>query len=144
MAISDIEQKQNFRYSAQTLAYLRQEYSPEIYWICGFDSFASLELWEDWETIWKTTKFVVFSRDGQSCTSLPLSQLQKFVQARLTKSLDEFIAAGGASIYELADFAENCSSSSLRKQLRAGNDQLLETWLTASQISYIRQHGLYA
>ena len=144
MAISDLECRENFHYTAQTLAYLRKEYASEIYWICGFDSFASLELWEDWQTILNTTKFIVFSRNGQSLASLPMSQLKKHLHNLLAADIEDFVSQPAPRIYELANFAENCSSSSLRTQLRTGNHQLLETWLRPSQISYIRQHGLYA
>ncbi|MBM1311199.1 nicotinate-nucleotide adenylyltransferase [Sulfitobacter mediterraneus] len=64
--VTDIEAALGTRYTAQTLARLRQSY-PKVrfVWLMGADNLAQFHLWQDWRQIAQTVPMGILARPGQ-------------------------------------------------------------------------------
>ena len=64
--VTDIEAALGTRYTAQTLAKLRQSYPMvRFVWLMGADNLAQFHLWQDWQQIAQTVPMGILARPGQ-------------------------------------------------------------------------------
>lgn len=64
--VTDIEAALGTRYTAQTLAKLRQCYPMvRFVWLMGADNLAQFHLWQDWQQIAQTVPMGILARPGQ-------------------------------------------------------------------------------
>lgn len=61
--VTDIEQQIDTRYTADTLAALKQRFpGTNFIWLMGTDNLLQIHHWKDWETIFKLVPVAVFDR----------------------------------------------------------------------------------
>lgn len=74
IVVTDIEQYLNTRYTADTLAKLRQIFPrTRFVWLMGTDNLRQVHRWQDWQDIFETTAVCVLDRPprGNSLKSCP-------------------------------------------------------------------------
>ena len=116
---SRAEQGTGRSYSIDTIHKVRAQLAPDdrLFFLIGADAFAEIETWRRWRDVVQAVEFIVVSRPGH-----------------------EFRVPGGATVHRLESVEMTISSSDIRRQLAAGDDQVP---LPAPVIEYIRSRGLY-
>lgn len=85
--VSDIERRQGFTRTIQTVSYLRKTRpGTRFVWIMGADSFLNLHKWEDWESIMRQIPVAVFARPGYRERARTCSAAGRFRKARVPEA----------------------------------------------------------
>lgn len=130
-------QRQGPSYTADTLAYLRQQHPGEaLVWVIGMDSFINLPQWHRWQSLTDHASLLVVNRPGFDTQWE--SNLQTWLEPR-SCDFDAIPAQGGVAF--LATTALAISSSVLRQQVREGMSPAY--LVTESVRRYIETYRLY-
>lgn len=116
------------RYTADTLARLRERFPDDTLWLLvGADMFLSLESWYKPEKIFETARIGAFAREAGQRDALEAHALK--------------LACDYAAVTDLIPLhAVEISSTALRPLLRRGEGA---DYLTPEVWGYIHEHGLY-
>lgn len=112
------EARHGFRYTYDTLAFLRQTLPGRHFvWIMGADSLAGFHHWERWEEIFRLVPIAVYTRPGPTRRA-PLSRAaQHFVHHRLDESDARLLATSPAPAWVfLNGMMSPLSSTALREK----------------------------
>jgi nicotinate-nucleotide adenylyltransferase len=91
---SDLETRFGTRYTADTLARLRQRFpSLAFVWLMGADNLIQVADWERWQEIFNTVPVAVFDRPTYSCRAAAAKAAQRFARVRLPESRARTLAA---------------------------------------------------
>jgi nicotinate-nucleotide adenylyltransferase len=87
VTVTDIERHMASRYTADTLAWLRQRYpGVRFVWLMGADNLASFHRWDRWDWIIETTPMIVFARPGQQLAAGLSSAARRYASLRVEPS----------------------------------------------------------
>ena len=89
----------------------------QLFFLIGADAFAEIGTWHRWRDVIRSVDFIVVSRPGRAYT-----------------------VPEGARVFRLEGVDLPVSSSEIRHQLAAGDDQVE---VPPAVLAYIREHGLY-
>ena len=82
--VSDFEERQESRYTADTVRALRQRFPRlRFVWLMGSDNLAQLRHWERWPQIFRTLPIAVFDRPSYSPRALASLPARRFSRYRL-------------------------------------------------------------
>ena len=136
------EERPGLSFSIDTLRELRQRFGGEarFFFIIGFDAFAEINSWKEWNHLLDLTAIVVINRpshDGGNMDEL----VSRLFPGYREGAAGVWSAETGENIYSLAMEPVSISSTEIRRRVRAGES-------VASQVSpgvgqYIRDHDLY-
>ena len=129
LEVSDIEIKQNVRYSADALFHLLEqgEYS-KIWFLLGEDQFSTLPQWRGWERIVKIADILAVHRNGE------------LLFPENTARAEQLLQQASARVRWLDETPAAVSSSKLRKDLLEGKRP---QGLSDTVFAYILESGLY-
>ena len=131
--VSDVENKNrlNKSYTSDTLDYFSTRYpEDQLYFVVGSDSLFDIENWKNPQNIFDKAILVVFYRPGKFSREELHSQVRY-----LTKKYE-------AKILEISIFAEDLSSTEIRKDYSDG-DLSNSDVIDPSVRMYIEEHQLY-
>ena len=110
-------------YTVDTLLELRKRLAGQFYFLLGADSLLELHLWHRFQDLLKLTKFIVISRPG-----IPLAAMRQAMERLPGPFLPDaagmrWLRADGAEFILLVNrLKEDISSSTIREQIRRGNE----------------------
>jgi ribosome silencing factor RsfS/YbeB/iojap/nicotinate (nicotinamide) nucleotide adenylyltransferase len=82
--VSDFEERQGSRYTADTVTALRRRFPRlRFVWLMGSDNLAQLPRWERWEQIFRTVPIAVFNRPSYSLRALAGLPARRFCRRRV-------------------------------------------------------------
>jgi nicotinate-nucleotide adenylyltransferase len=110
-----------------------------IFFIIGGDSLVALNSWDNWQTLFSLTNFIVAMRPDYPLNLIP-NNLAKVVRPRLSNKVDLTQASGQIVI---TNFEPMAISSTAIRRLITTNQPLPPKWLLPEVLTYIRQHNLY-
>lgn len=95
--VTDIEAALGTRYTAQTLAKLRQSY-PKVrfVWLMGADNLAQFHLWQDWRQIAQTVPMGILARPGQRISARMSRASALFAPYRIPGRYSQLLAQAEA------------------------------------------------
>lgn len=130
LIVSDIEIKNKFSYTHQTLDYLHQHFWATCYWIVGADWALKLGTWKEAENLKKKVHFVIFQRlyDGSFDDN-------KKIHEKNTKVSKKNVFVNTRISFQL-------SSSEIRERIRT--KKTITGLVTPEVKQYIGKHKLYA
>lgn len=129
-------------YMVDTLRSYRQEFPTEsITLTLGYDSFASLRLWKEWETLLKLANILVANRPFEDQNGLD-DIMNDLLKSHQCLSTTEFLdhPFGRIFLFDAGNYA--ISSSQIRALLKEGKS--VDDYLPAAVSAYIQSSGLYA
>lgn len=128
MRVSDLEiTMEKPSYTVRTVERLQQQHKDDYFFLCGGDSFLSLQKWKEYEKLVKMVTFLVAVRETAPTEAL-------MAQSSAIEGL------GGRSVL-LPMEPVDVSSSQVRTALFEG--QPVGSLLPGGVADYIQQHGLY-
>ena len=93
LRVSDFEERQNSRYTADTVAALRRRFPRlRFVWLMGSDNLAQLSRWERWPQIFRALPIAVFDRPGYSRRALASLPARRFSRCRLAPAASRRLA----------------------------------------------------
>jgi nicotinate-nucleotide adenylyltransferase len=118
--ITDIEAKLGTRYTAQTLAKLRQIY-PQVrfVWLMGADNLAQFHLWQDWQQIAQTVPLGVLARPGQRISARMSRTAALYAPYRISGRQSQMLGHADAPAWCFVNVPMNDASST---EIRARGD----------------------
>ena len=82
--VSDFEERQRSRYTADTVTALRRCFPRlRFVWLMGSDNLAQLARWERWQRIFRTVPIAVFDRPSYSLRALASLPARRFARCRV-------------------------------------------------------------
>ncbi len=137
----DIEIKNKFHYTIETLTYLNKTYGGKynFYFLLGFDAFLEINTWKNWKKLFSLANFVIFNRYGvQDKTRIILKDYL---------SLDVKEKPNGVYLYKDKEIKNitvkslNISGSEIRDLIRRGLN--ITSCVGGEVASYIESNNLY-
>lgn len=138
---SDIEIKNKFHYTVDTMLYLNKNYGQNcnFYFLVGFDAFVEINTWKDWKKLFSLTNFVVFNRYGIQ------DKIKRILKDYLSLDVDE--VGNGLYLYKDKEIQNitvkslNISGSEIRELVRKGIN--ISTCVGREVANYIKSNNLY-
>ena len=110
--VTDIEAALGTRYTAQTLARLRQSY-PKVrfVWLMGADNLAQFHLWQDWRQIAQTVPMGILARPGQRISARMSRAAALYAPYRIPGRYSQLLARADAPAWCFVNVPMNDASS---------------------------------
>lgn len=128
-------------YTVDTLAGLRAELDSDraLVLLMGDDQFSKLDTWHRWKDLFTLAHIAVFARPGESLAPDPAVAAE--LAARGDRAGGSWRERGAGAVIRVEMPPLEISATDLRE--RIARDEDVSTWLPASVIGYITDHGLY-
>jgi nicotinate-nucleotide adenylyltransferase len=136
------EDRPGLSFSIDTLRELRQRFGRKsrFFFIIGFDAFAEINSWKEWEHLLDLTAIVVINRpshDGGNMAEL----VSRLFPGYREGAAVVWAAETGENIYSLSMEPVSISSTEIRRRVQAGES--IASLVSADVEQYIRDHALY-
>ena len=136
------EDRPGLSFSIDTLRELRQRFGGEarFFFIIGFDAFAEINSWKEWDHLLDLSAIVVINRpshDGENMDEL----VSRLFPGYREGEAGVWSAEQGENIYSLSMQPVSISSTEIRRRVRAGES--VASLVSINVEEYIRDHGLY-
>ncbi len=143
---SDIEgERQELSYTIDTLKELKHRFgeSVALYFLMGFDAFAEMATWKQYQNIPKLADVVVINRPQPQQETMAATVQDVFgIQGKIVQEKEGcWRLVDGGHIHELVMGEVSISSSSIRLLLGRGEE--VSTMLHPHVATYVKKHGLY-
>ncbi len=117
--VLDIDHRNNFSYTFETIMYLRSKMkNSSIYWIMGSDNLVSFSKWKKFELIVKYTHILIMNRPKYSFNALSL-HCKNFLKRQNRKRNPKFLNQKHSTYWSFIFETRNSFSSRLiRKELK--------------------------
>jgi nicotinate-nucleotide adenylyltransferase len=123
-----------------TLRRMNQQFIQPRAFIIGGDSLISLDIWDEWQEIFKYTNFVVASRPKYDFSQMK-KELASFTQNRFVHNIREFDETQNGQIFITEFEPINISSTQIRQAINS--QQNVSQYLNADVHSYIIKNKIY-
>jgi nicotinate-nucleotide adenylyltransferase len=116
VVVTDIEARLGTRYTAETLARLRDIYpGVRFVWLMGADNLAQLHLWKDWEDIVRGVPMGIFARPGTRLAARGSRAADEYARFRIRPEAAKLLSALPAPAWSFLDVPMmGVSSSAIR------------------------------
>lgn len=136
------EDRPGLSFSIDTLRELRQRFDGEarFFFITGFDAFAEINSWKEWDHLLELTAIVVIDRpshDGGNMAEL----VSRLFPGYREGAAGVWSAEQGENIYSLSMQPVSISSTEIRRRVQVGES--VASLVPSDVEEYIRDHGLY-
>ncbi|MEA3547601.1 MAG: nicotinate-nucleotide adenylyltransferase [Thermodesulfobacteriota bacterium] len=136
------EDRSGLSFSIDTLRELRRSFGGEarFFFITGFDAFAEINSWKEWDHLLDLTAIVVIDRpshDGGNMDEL----VNRLFPGYREGAAGVWSAETGENIYSLGMEPVSISSTEIRRRIQAGES--VASLVSSDVEEYIRDHGLY-
>ncbi len=137
----DIEIKNKFRYTIDTVNYLNREYGKEysFYFLVGFDAFIEINTWKDWKSLFSAINFVIFNRHGVQNKTKGI--LRNFLDIEIEEVNPGYYVYKGKEIHNINVKSINISGSEIRELIRKGFN--ISSCVGRDVANYIKENNLY-
>lgn len=137
---SDIEIKNRFRYSIDTISYLNKFYSDyKFYFLLGFDAFLEINTWKEWKKIFSSINFIIFNRYGvQDKTKIIL---KNYLGLEIEEVAQGYYLYKNREIHNLNVKSLNISGSEIRELVKKGYN--ITSCVGREVAEYIYANNLY-
>jgi nicotinate-nucleotide adenylyltransferase len=133
-------ERQGISYTIDTLKSLRSEFpNIPLCWIVGFDEFAKLNTWHDFQALNQYAHLIIVNRPNTT-HELP-EEVNSLLLQNETQDPDELSTQPAGKIYQLQISPCEISATELREQLKQG--QKPKKMLPKKVYDYIKQNKLY-
>ncbi len=143
LAVSDLElQKQQKRYTIETLAELREKHpGDKVLFVMGADSWADIRTWRDWENVLLGSDHIVVTRPGYD---ILFGHVTDSVRERIIdlRSEQSFQTMKDRRIYITDAVRYDASATELREDLSDGDLERKDD-LPVEVAKYIEKYELY-
>lgn len=118
VCFTDIEARLGTRYTAQTLAALRQRYpGVRFVWLMGADNLAQFDQWQDWRWIMENVPVGVMARPGDRIAARMSKAARVYAQARLPGRAAHRLAQAQVPAWSFINLPmSDLSSSAIRER----------------------------
>ena len=125
VTVTDIEARLGTRYTAQTLAALKDRYrGVRFVWLMGADNLAQLHLWQDWEWLMENVPVGVIARPGDRISARMSVAARLYRQYRIAGRASHMLARVDAPAWCFVNVAlSGQSSSAIRAAGAWGGDE---------------------
>ena len=128
--ISDLEiKRQGKSYTADTIRYFKENYSADIYFLCGTDMILTLDMWYKPEYIFANATIVYMRRE-----------CDPEISKRLAEKILEYKQKYNAKIDTISAEVIEVSSTIVRNTI---NEESVKKYLTSELYEYIKNNNLY-
>lgn len=142
-AIDTLEIEQDtFCYTYKTLSLIRQQIgiATPLFFVIGSDSLITLNTWDNWQSLFNLTNFIIVHRTGYNSNNMPLELRHEFYQ-RVTSNLSEFKKSTSGKFYLLDFNPMNISSTKIRLDIK--HNLAIKKYVPLKVQQYILEHNLY-
>lgn len=113
VTVTDIEAQLGTRFTAETLAKLKQVYPNVTFvWLMGADNLAQLHRWQDWRTIMETVPVGVLARPGERIAARMSKAARVYSGARISSGRASGLGHGQAPRWAFLNMPMSDHSSS--------------------------------
>jgi nicotinate-nucleotide adenylyltransferase len=136
------------RYTIDTLAHFKAEFgeSADLFFVMGADSWSEIATWREWERLLTLVNHIVVTRPGYDINLDPVisSVRERIVDLRGSKQIQRVVSeAAGEKIFITDAVMLESSATEIRRALREGDWNQLNSLVPPSVADHIRKYELY-
>ena len=112
------------RYTVDTVEHFQREYSTELFFIMGADSWSEVTTWREWERLLTMTNHIVVTRPGY-------------------ESSTAHVGAYADRVFFTDVVMNDVSATNVRRLAREGSYEELGNFVPGPVLEYIKKYGIY-